>query len=201
MIRLCQDIYSFDLDEALAAVHPQRRRQALRYRLERDQRLCIAAYRLLQESLCLDYGIDEGPPELIYDNHGKPLLRSHPEIHFSLSHCRDAAAIAIGDEPVGIDIENLDQYSEAVAQQVMSASEMKLILASPRPAREFIRLWTMKESLYKLTGDDNGGDIVHMLDDARMAYRFTTLDYPEGYLLTVCQAAAASPLHADGLNA
>lgn len=192
MIYISDHIDDFDLQEALDAVSPQRRKQALRYRHERDQRLCIAAYRLLRQALHEEYGIQE-LPQFVYNQHGKPLLDGYADIHFSMSHCRMAAAVAVSDQPVGIDVETLDQYSEEVARHAMSDREMRQILSSPHPAKEFTRLWTMKESLYKLTGDDHGGDIAHMLDNAT-AYQFTTLDYPD-YLLTTCQG-----LHADGLN-
>ena len=192
MIYINPDIDKFDLQEALETVSPQRRAQALRYRHERDQRLCIAAYRLLQQALHKEYGI-QGLPQFIYNQQGKPLLEGHPEIHFSMSHCRMAAAVAVSSQPVGMDIETMDHYSEEVARRVMSEDEMRQILSSPHPAKEFTRLWTMKESLYKLTGDDHGGDIAHMLDNAP-AYQFTTFDYPD-YLLTTCQE-----LHADSLD-
>lgn len=185
MIYLCPDIYSFELQEALDSVSPERREKALRYRQERDKRLCLAAYRLLQDALHSEYGFKGVKPEFIYNNKGKPLLKDHHDIHFSLSHCHDVAALAIDDRPVGIDIENYDHYSEEVARTVMSDEEMRDILSSPRPAVTFTRLWTMKESLFKLTGDDHGGDIAHMLEDTS-AYEFSTFDYP-GYLLTTCQ--------------
>ena len=185
MIYICPDIYSFELQEALDSVSPERREKALHYRQERDQRLSLAAYRLLQDALNSEFGIKGAQPEFIYDDKGKPLLKDHPDIHFSLSHCHDAAALAIDDRPVGIDIENYDQYSEDIARTVMSDEEMRDILSAPRPTVAFTRLWTMKESLYKLTGNDHSGDIAHMLDDTS-AYEFTTFDYPD-FLLTACQ--------------
>ena len=188
MVILCPDIYNFDLPEALAQVSRQRREQALRYRHERDQRLCVAAYRLLQDALRWSYGIDAPLPQFIYNDKGKPLLKDHPGVHCSLSHCHQAAAVAVADHPVGIDIESYDQYNEEVACHVMSDDEMERIQASPWPAKEFTRLWTMKESLYKLTGDDHNGDIAHMLDESP-AVEFTTVDYPD-YLLTTCRYRA-----------
>jgi 4'-phosphopantetheinyl transferase len=192
VIYIDDHIDDFDLQEALAAVSPQRREYALRYRHERDQRLCVAAYRLLQQALLKEYGIDE-LPQFIYNQQDKPLLEGHPDIHFSLSHCREAVACAIGVEPVGIDIETLDHYSEEVATRVMNEQEMLQIKASPEPAREFTRLWTMKESLYKLTGDDHGGEIAHMLDDTS-GVRFKTLDYPL-FMVSECRF-----LHTDQLD-
>ena len=186
MIYINPDIDKFDLQEALETVSPQRRAQALRYRQERDQRLCIAAYRLLQQALLKEYSIEE-LPQFIYNQQGKPLLDGHPDIHFSMSHCRKAVAVAVNDQPVGIDIETTDQYSEEVARHAMSEDEMRQILSSPHSAVVFTRLWTMKESLYKLTGDDHDGDIAHMLDDTT-GIEFITHQYPN-YLVTVCTRA------------
>lgn len=184
MIYLDANIDQFDLEQALATVSPQRRAHVLRYRNERDQRLCLAAYRLLQQSLRVDYGVDDPRPEFIYDDNGKPLLKGHPGIHFSMSHCHEAAVLAIDNAPVGIDIETCDNYSLEVAASVMSEAEMRQILESPYPAHEFTRLWTMKESLYKLTGDDNDGDIRHMLDKMPPVI-FETIVFPHS-VCSVC---------------
>ena len=185
MIYIDDHIWDFDLLEALAAVSQQRRDYALRYRQERDQRLCIAAYRLLQQALRQEYGINDELPQFAYNPQGKPLLDGHPSIHISMSHCRDAVACAVSDQPVGIDIETTNHYSEEVAARVMSEKEMLEIKSSPHPAMAFTRLWTMKESLYKLTGNDNDGNIADMLDDIN-PYHFTTINHPK-FLITICQ--------------
>lgn len=189
MIYLDDHIHDFDLQQALNEVSPQRREYALRYRQERDQRLCVAAYRLLHRALLHEYGIEE-LPLFIYDAKGKPKLDGHPDIHFSLSHCLTAVACAVGNEPVGIDIETIDHYSEEVALRVMSEAEMRQILTSPHPAEAFTRLWTMKESLYKLTGSDNNGDICHMLDKMPPV-TFETIVRPYG-VCTVCRYKAVT---------
>ena len=179
------DIYGFDLDEALAAVSPERREYALRYRQERDRRLSLAAYRLLHHALLLEYGITQ-LPVLLHDASGRPWLQGHPGICCSMSHCDAAVAVAVSDSPVGIDIETTAHYSAQVARRVMSDDEMRHILASPRPQVAFTRLWTMKESLFKLTGDDGGGDIAHLLTTTSAdKCRFHTVIHPR-YVCTTC---------------
>lgn len=184
MIYIDDHIDDFDLQEALASVSAQRRNQALRYRQERDQRLCVAAYRLLHRALMTEYGINE-LPQFTYDINGKPALVGHPDIHFSLSHCRAAVACAVSDKPIGIDIETLDHYSEEVAARVMNDDEMRQILEAPYSNLVFTRLWTMKESRFKLTGDNCGGDIARMLQDSSR-YCFTTVDHPQ-FIVTDCR--------------
>ena len=183
MIYIDDHIDDFDLTAALAAVSPERRAYALRYRHERDQRLCVAAFLLLKRALSIEFDMNEVPP-IIRETNGKPYLEGHPEIHFNLSHCNMAVACAVGTSPTGIDVESLDRYDPEVASATMSDEECARIVASQSPEVEFTRLWTMKESLYKLTGDDHGGDIAQMLDNASR-YRFTTTVH-SSYLCTVC---------------
>ena len=177
------NIWNFDLTEALQHISPQRREQALQFRHELGQRQCVLSYLLLKRALHEVYDIDENPL-FSYGEHGKPFLANHPDIHFNISHCKDAVACAIDDSPVGIDIEITGHYSAEVAHRVMNDDEMREIEASAQPEVAFTRLWTMKESLYKLTGDDHGGDIAQMLDNASR-YRFATTVHPR-YLCTVC---------------
>lgn len=141
-----------DLTEALAAVSAERRTYALRYRREEDQRLCLSAYLLLQRALREEYGLSEVPPFCIGE-HGKPVLEGYPDIHFNLSHCREAVACVVSTHPVGIDIEMVDSYDEALLPTTMNEKEQQMILESPHPESTFIRFWTMKESLLKLTGE------------------------------------------------
>ena len=59
MILLTEHINDFDLETALKQVSEQRRKYALRYKNERDRRLCIKAYLLLCEGLQKEYGITD----------------------------------------------------------------------------------------------------------------------------------------------
>ena len=183
MIYFDDHIRDFDLPAALSEVSPQRRQYALRYRQEIDQRLSVAAYRLLHRALCHEYGITE-MPQFDYDDKGKPSLKGHPGIHFSLSHCRHAVVCAVSDQPVGIDIESLDIIDEHVASSVMSENEIRQVATAGDRDIAFYRLWTMKESLYKLTGDDHGDDIKHMLELAPPV-TFETIVYPHS-VCTIC---------------
>lgn len=164
MIYIDENIWNFDLQEALAAIPPWRREYALRYRQELDQRLCVAAYLLLQRALRQQYGVGE-PPRFVFTGAGKPILDGHPDIHFSLSHCRLAVACAVSDTPIGIDVETHEHYDEEVARRVMNDDEMRRILSSSNPAVEFTTLWTKKESFYKMTGNTQIPDVRHLLDD------------------------------------
>lgn len=183
MIYFDDHIWDFDLHQALAAMTRWRREYALRYRRELDQRLSVAAYRLLLQALQTEYGITQ-QPRFIYNDRGKPSLEGYPEIHFSLSHCSQAVACAVSHLPVGIDVETTDHYNDELAREVMSYSEMRLINSSFNPAAAFTRLWTMKESLYKLRGVSLAIGIPNMLDHVQ-GYRFNTVVH-SNCIITSC---------------
>ena len=155
-------IEQFSFSEALAQVSQQRREHVLRFRHEHDRRLSLAAYLLLQRMLSEHYDVSE-PPLFDFLSNGKPVLRNHSDIFFSLSHCHEAVACAVGAVPVGIDVESLSNYDEGLLAPTMNAYEQQLILRSPNPPQTFLRLWTMKEGLLKMTGEGIVNDMRSVL--------------------------------------
>ena len=145
------NIWNFDLTEALQQISPQRREQALQFRHELGQRQCVLSYLLLKRALHEVYDIDENPL-FGYGEHGKPFLTNHPDIHFNISHCKDAVACAIDDSPVGIDIESVGRYKDELARYTMNDDEIAKIATAEDPEVVFIELWTKKEAATKLVG-------------------------------------------------
>jgi len=180
------DIWGFDLSTALGEISPQRCEQALRYRHELGQRLCVLAYLLLKQGLNEVFGINENPL-FEYGEHGKPQLAGHPEVFFNMSHCKDAVVCAVSHRPVGVDVESIGRYKESLVRYTMNDEECNRIMESGRPDVEFIRLWTMKEARLKLTGEGISSDMKNALADAGN-YHFETITNEEKrYVYTVCQ--------------
>ena len=171
---------------ALQSISSQRREQALQFKFEQGQRLCVAAYMLLKQALREQEGILDNPI-FEYGEHGKPSIVGHPELHFSLSHCKEAAVCVLSRRPVGIDVESIGRYSESVARYAMSDDEMQQIHQAGNPGLAFIRLWTMKESLLKLTGEGINDNMKETLKNAKAEWFTTTERIDKNYLYTVCE--------------
>lgn len=185
MVYIDTDFGHLDLQAALASVSAQRREAALRFKHECDQRLSVAVYLLLKRALKEEYGIGENPV-FGYEKGGKPFIKGHPEIHFNMSHCRHAAACAVSDRPIGIDVETIRPYKDALARYVLNDEEWQTVTASSKPEEEFTRLWTMKESLLKLMGTGLRQDLKTLLPCHSAV--FTTTIRPN-FICTVCQSA------------
>ena len=54
---------------------------------------------------------------------GKPYLVSEPGVHFSLSHSGDWAVCAIGDHPLGVDIEKCEPGRPDIASRFFHRDE------------------------------------------------------------------------------
>ena len=178
-----EDIWEFDLQAALEEISEQRREQALKFKYEQGQRLCVLAYLLLKQALRERYGITENPV-FEYNEHGKPSIVGHPEIFFNLSHCKEAAICVVSDQPVGVDVEGIREYKESLVNYTMNDEEIAQIESAENPASTFIRLWTMKEATTKLIGTGISNDMKTVLDTTK--YRYTTVDR-QRYIYTVCE--------------
>jgi 4'-phosphopantetheinyl transferase len=87
---------------------------------------------------------------------GKPEMSPGlPPVHFNVSHAAQMAAVAIDPvAPIGVDIECADGFSAEIPSSVLAPRE-RLALArcdQATRAREFVRLWTLKEAHAKRLG-------------------------------------------------
>ena len=95
----------------------------------------------------LDASLEKGP-------YGKPYLAGYPEIHFNISHSGGYGVCAISSMPCGVDIqEKRAVRSQRMIERTMNAQEQRQILEAEDSTKEFIKLWTYKESCIKLSGE------------------------------------------------
>lgn len=90
----------------------------------------------------------------------KPYMPKHPNVFFNVSHSGDYAVLAIGTNPIGIDIEHVDlNYNfHNTLSYVFNEDEIHFINNSDQKVRAFYNLWTRKEAFVKALGkgiDDN----------------------------------------------
>ena len=182
MVYISEDIWNFDLASALNDISAQRREQALKFKHEQGQRLCVLAYQLLKQALREEYGITDNPL-FEYNEAGKPSIVGHPEIFFNLSHCKEAVACVVSDHPVGIDVESHREYRDSLVRYCMNDDEVVLIESAEHPAEEFIRLWTMKEATIKLIGTTISSG---MKDIISPKYKYTTV-IRQRYIYTIAE--------------
>ena len=180
--------------EMLPLVSEQRRQQALRYSHTFGRFCCLKSYLMLLELLSAVYPeLDTSKPEFGYTAQGKPFLLARPDIHFSISHTKNAILVAISDAPIGVDIEAFRSPSAALIARTMNATEQAPIAASaaatlePPATREalFSAIWTRKEAVLKLRGTGIEGDLKHVLSGSEAI--FTRIFLRKSYAFSIAQ--------------
>ena len=183
-----EDISAELAEKAIASLPAWRQELALKFKFPEGRRECALSYLELCRGLRLEYGIDT-MPAFSYNQNGKPFLHAHPNIHFSLSHCKKAIGCYISSAPCGLDIECIRPAKETLVRYCMNEQECQQIFSSPYPDVAFIDLWTKKEAVFKLKGTGISDDIKDILSpqNTEGINLQTVPNLFNGYILSVAQ--------------
>ena len=146
----CPEKISSEIYRKAQADMPEWRiKKALAYRREQDRILCYYAYFLLKYAV-KDFWDINNVPDISFGKYKKPFFSDYPEFFFNYSHCSAGVCCAVSDSEVGTDIQNIERYDGM--KYVMTENEQQRILIAKKPENEFTKLWTVKESFYKMLG-------------------------------------------------
>lgn len=179
-----------EVNRMLPLVSDQRREQALRYKHTMGQFCCLKSWVLLRDILKTPTkprpNPDQTPIEwqkMEYNEHGKPFLPDGP--FFSISHCKAGIAVAVDEQPIGIDIESIRHAEEDLIERTMNEEEQRMIRSAAQPDRMFTRLWTQKEAVVKAEGTGICSfEQLQTLLPANKTYRLETIE-KEKYIYTI----------------
>ena len=174
----------------------ERKEKILRYKLEQSRKQSLGAGLLLKWALKRHGAAVE---QLSYGVNGKPEAEG---VFFNLSHSGQWAVCAIGDGPVGCDVEEIASVRNGIAKRFFTENEVQHLAQFEGQWRkeEFFRLWTLKESYMKMTGEgmslgldrfefDMDGQPTVKRDGAICDCHIKEYELP-GYKLAVCAASA-----------
>lgn len=176
------------LEEDMYKLPRFRRDRMLLLKRFEDRVLGVEAFLLLMKALREDYGI-LSCPDMVYGVHGKPSFARHPEIFFSLSHCRSGAMCVVSRGNVGCDIESANRkVSEAVMSRCFNRAEAEKVRSSSNPSLEFARIWTRKEAVGKFLGcgiDDAATGILEEAESAGLKI-ISGMNAARNYVYSIC---------------
>lgn len=128
-----------------------------------------AARKLLLWGLQREYGIKELPC-IGQEEHGKPFFteKAHAHIFFNYSHCQEGILCGISDGRIGVDLEQVRPRRLFPAKKMCHENELRLLGGAEDQVLSFIRIWVLKESYVKYTGEGLGRNLKE-LDFSRIA--------------------------------
>ncbi|MBR5935627.1 MAG: 4'-phosphopantetheinyl transferase superfamily protein [Bacteroidaceae bacterium] len=184
---LCTDA---EVERMIPSVPEPRRSQALAFKHTFGRFACLKSYLMLAELLQSEFGLEKFDIEV--GEHGKPYLAGHQDIHFNISHCQNAIAVAVSDRPVGIDVESFRNFNDGLVDKTMNDLEKSEIISSAEPRETFAAYWTRKEAVFKLIGTGITDNLHGILTDKTRTD--TIINREKGY------AASVAVYSADGLD-
>ena len=191
-----------EVERLLPLVSAQRREVALRFRFTFGRYTCLKSYVMLQQLvqevlaetderwLSLQQRIKEWDGNFVFNEHDKPFMQNAlgeriEGVDFSISHCKNAIAVALYDRPVGVDVESFRHAEEPLLKRTMNPDEQAEVRADADPTEAFTRLWTRKEAVLKLRGTglvDNLHDVLTNLENIQLE---TTVNKNRQYACTL----------------
>jgi 4'-phosphopantetheinyl transferase len=191
-----------EVERLLSLVSAQRREVALRYKFTFGRFTCLKSYVMLQQLvqevlaetdkhwLTLQQRLKEWNGDFVFNEHDKPFMQNAlgqriKGVDFSISHCKNAIAVALSDRPLGVDVESFRHAEGALLRRTMNPEEQAEVLAATDPAEAFTRFWTRKEAVLKLRGTglvDNLHEVLTNLENIQLE---TTVNKNRQYACTL----------------
>lgn len=208
LIDTIEAITETDLLDKPEYVTDERWEKVLRIRPLEDKKRSLLAGKLLHQ-MCEECGVKK-PVYGIVES-GKPVLSSHLQIAFSLSHSGEYVMLVYMEnaKAVGVDIQQIRVVSEGVKKRILhekewmyfqnegeqkdvSMKETDVILIEKN--RLLNRIWAIKESYVKMTGEGLSHDFRKLCidfkegtvtDEKGKQVCYEEVEAPEGYVAAV----------------
>lgn len=127
-----------------------------RQRLERRQgsrlKQGLAAHMALQYALYQGMGLLPHRYSIEYTQKGKPVVKGMPSLFISKTHSGSRGAAAVGEIPLGIDLQKKILFREALAEKLCSPQERTLLENASDKDSLMTQLFCCKEAFGKMTG-------------------------------------------------
>ena len=150
-----------DVSPYFCFVSEEERRERLeRYRSSEGRSRSLFAELFARWQLAQVAGAPASEIEIVHDDKGKPFWKGG-ELSLSLSHSGGYIAVAVGHEPVGVDVECRQKVDLAIARRWFRDEEYAYLAALDPDVqrREMLRFWTLKESALKRRGEGLAGGL------------------------------------------
>jgi len=131
----------------LEALPCWRREHALKSKLLEERKKSVLSYILLCKAAKESFGVSE-IPEFSYNECGKPYIPDR-SFFFSISHSKTSVAVAVSQNEIGLDIQNIVPLNERISEQ--TGFEIHT-LQTENKDEAFSRLWAEYEAVSKFEG-------------------------------------------------
>lgn len=155
-------VYFVELDEKipfltyehlLKKLSTEKRDRILKFHFDIDKKLGVVSDLLVRCLACNYLDVDNSELRFDTNEYGKPFLVGTPDFHYNISHTRNAIAVAVSRNPVGIDVEKIREYERGIVNSFFCQKEKTYIVNDiENESKHFYEVWTKKEAYIKWIG-------------------------------------------------
>lgn len=143
------------IEDFLKCFSSERQEKILSYRFNADRNRTILTEMLARYIIHKKFSYPIEKIKVYRDARGKPHIENFP-VEISLSHAGNWIVCSVGTSKSGVDVEVDSTAALEIAEKFFLPSEYAKIISLPENlrGRQFLIYWTIKESYFKLTGDE-----------------------------------------------
>ena len=133
----------------LESIWQERKEKILSYKFENGRKESLGSALMLQKVLSQK---NLNPQNIKYGKNGKPEIEG---LHFNISHAENFVICSVSENPIGCDIEKIRSVKSGFEKRFFTQNEVAYLekFSCEEKLNQFFRLWTMKESYMKFTGE------------------------------------------------
>lgn len=209
LIENIASVAEMDLMEKPQEITQERWARIMRIRPIEDKKRSLLAGRLLHK-MCQECGVTD--PIYGTTGNGKPILRGTHVPAFGISHSGEYVVVVYAENvsAVGVDIQQIKSMSEGLKKRLLHEKEWEILSDGPFAFQKDVeeigrdqeigetlllnRIWAIKESYVKMTGEGLGHDFrkicvdlkEHIVTDENGgSVPFFEPETPDGYVMAV----------------
>lgn len=146
---------------------------------EYKKKQSLAGYILFYRATCDLFG--QTKLKITFNENGKPLCE---RCFFNISHSGDFVVCAVGDEPVGVDIQQIKTIKKRSRYKFLNQKEIDYVNQCDKLVSErYLEVFTKKEAALKMLGLSMSS--AASIDTFSSKFCFQTYEN-DGFYLTVC---------------
>jgi 4'-phosphopantetheinyl transferase len=137
-------------EDMLVGIPEWRKEKILRYTFPQGRKLSLGIWKLLEKALELN---GDCARDVFVGENGKLYAQ---KTKFNLSHSGDKVLCVVSENIIGCDIEEVTKIPVEVCEHCFTQNEQNYIFGGngeEEKNKRFFKLWTMKESYLKMTGE------------------------------------------------
>ncbi len=139
-------------DENLCSfISTEKKLRIKKYFFDIDKKLCLYADLLKRIIACENSKLSNCDLLFSENSFGKPFLTNIPDFKYNLSHTKNAVALCVSNNEIGIDVEKIRDVDIKLAKRFFTQDEYEYVAKKQTPLL-LLEIWTKKEAYLKFIG-------------------------------------------------